>query len=136
MGYSTEYRGEMKFSKELTASEIAKVNKFLDEDCRDHPEWKNSKNLYYVNLKFNEDYSGLEWDGSEKVDDLTNYINLIIDNIDIKDFGFKGKILAQGEDIDDRYEIIIKDGRAFHKDIKPSGEKTTCPHCEKDFYLE
>lgn len=136
MGYSTDYKGEFKFTRELKASEIAKLKSFFGEDCRDHTEWKGAEDLYYINLKFNSDFSGIEWDGCEKTDDLTNYINLIFDNIDIPDFGLSGKILAQGEDIDDRYEIVIKDGRAVHIDTKPSGSKVECPHCGEKFYLE
>ncbi len=136
MGYSTDYKGEFKFTRELVSSEIVKVKSFFGEDCRDHTDWKDSDGLYYVNLEFNDDFSGIRWDGCEKTDDLTNYINLIFDNVDIKDFGLTGKMLAQGEDIDDRYEILIKDGRAVHVDTKPSGTKIECPDCGSEFYLE
>lgn len=137
MGYSTEFKGEFKFSRELLSSELMEIKKFFGEDCREHPEWKRVGDyFYYINLKFNDDFSGIRWDGSEKTGDLTDYINLIIDNVDIKDFLLTGKMLAQGEDIDDRYEIHIENGRAVKKSIVPIGKKTTCPHCEEDFYYE
>lgn len=136
MGYNTDYKGEFKFTRELKGSEIARLKSFFGEDCRDHAEWKGAEDLYYINLEFNDDFSGIKWDGCEKTDDLTNYINLIFDNIDIPNFGLSGKMLAQGEDIDDRYEIVIKDNRAVHVDTKPSGAKVECPHCGEHFYLE
>lgn len=40
MGYSTEFKGELKFTTELTASQLAEVKKFLSEDCRSHSEWE------------------------------------------------------------------------------------------------
>ena len=134
MGYSTDYKGEFKFTRELLGSEISKLKAFFGEDCRDHPEWK-VVDLYYVNLEFNDDFSGIRWDGAEKTSDLTDYINLVLDNIDIKDFGLSGKMLAQGEDIEDRYEILIENNRAIHKDTKPSGTKIECPQCGGKFYL-
>lgn len=136
MGYSTEFRGEFKFTKELTATQLAKLKSYLDEDCRDHPEW-NVPDLYYVNLELLDDFSGITWNGAEKTDDLTDYLNLIINGMKeiMSDFGLKGKMLCQGENIEDRYEIVIKDGLAVHIDTKPSGAKIICPHCEEEFYL-
>jgi hypothetical protein len=51
MGYSTSFSGELLFTKELKASELAELNKFLGEDCRDHPEWGIS-GLTYIDFPF------------------------------------------------------------------------------------
>ncbi len=66
MGYSTDFKGELKFNYELKASELNDVKKFFSEDCRDHDEWLNSTGLYYVDLEFTEDFSGIKWNGAEK----------------------------------------------------------------------
>lgn len=138
MGYNTIFKGEFKFVQELTASQLAKIKSFLGEDCRNHPEW-NAPGLYYIDLVLLDDFSGLRWDDeTEKTYDMVDLLNLIIDQMrkDIPEFGLRGKFLAQGEDIDDRYEIIIKDGRAVeHKSII-AGAKIMCPRCEEYFYLE
>ena len=78
MGYSTEFIGELLFTKELKASEIVKIKSFLGQDCRNHPEW-NAKQLTYIDLEFTDDFTGLKWDGSEKTYDLVEKVNLIID---------------------------------------------------------
>lgn len=136
MGYNTDFKGEFKFTKELTASQLSKISSFLGEDCRDHPEW-NAPNMTYIDLELLEDFSGIKWDGSEKTYDMVDKINLIINNMKktMPEFGLIGKMLAQGEDIDDRYEILIQDGYAFEKKIQPSGSKIVCPHCEQSFYI-
>ncbi len=138
MGYKTTFKGEFKFTQELTASQLAKIKSFLGKDCRDHPEWNNT-NLYRVDLVLLDDFSGLEWnDETEKTYSMVGLLNLIIDQMrkDMPEFGLSGKFLAQGEDIDDRYEIIIKDGRAMKRQVIIAGTKIMCPHCEEYFYLE
>ena len=64
MGYNTKFEGVLKFTRELKSSELAKLIPILGEDCRDHPEW-GAGALYYVDLKIADNFSGLEWDGSE-----------------------------------------------------------------------
>lgn len=136
MGYSTDFKGELKFTEELKASQIAKVQSFLTEDCRNHPEWGNT-DLYYVNLEFLPDFSGLRWNGAEKTYKMVEIVNMIIRNMqkEMPTFGLEGKFLAQGEDIDDRWELVIKNGIAVKKDLPHTGQKIICPHCEQHFYL-
>jgi len=137
MGYSTDFNGELKFTKELSASQLARVQSFLGEDCRDHPEWGQSLKLYYVDLELLSDFTGLRWNGAEKTHGMVEVVNLIITNMrkDMPEFGIKGKLLAQGEDLDDRWELIIQDGMAVKKDLPQTGDKIFCPHCEQHFYL-
>lgn len=136
MGYNTEFKGELKFTQELTASQLAKVKSFLGEDCRNHPEW-GASSLYHIGLELLDDFSGLRWNGAEKTYSMDGMINLIITHMrtDVPDFGFVGKMVAQGEDIDDRYEILIKDGWAVKREIELTGTKIECPHCKQYFYL-
>lgn len=137
MGYTTEFKGEFKFNQELTASQLAKVKSYMGEDCRDHPEW-GVKGLYYVDLELLSDFSGIKWNECEKTHDMTGLINLIINGMkkDMPEFGLTGKFLCQGEDIEDRYEIVIKEGMAVKVDTPPSGSKIKCPHCENYFHLD
>ncbi len=136
MGYSTDFKGELKFTNELTIGQLAKVNSFLQEDCRDHPEWGN-KELYYVDLELLPDFSGLKWNGAEKTYGMVEIVNMIILNTrkEMPDFGLKGKFLAQGEDIDDRWELIFENGLAIKKELPQKVDKITCPHCEQHFYI-
>lgn len=138
MGYSTEFKGELKISKELTASQIVKLNSMFGEDCRDHPEW-DAKGLYCIDLELDENFTGIRWDGSEKTYDLDKLVNVVIRQMqkDYPDFALSGELLAQGEDISDRWQLYIgDDGLAHRRDVVIVGRKCVCPHCEKEFILE
>jgi hypothetical protein len=138
MGYETKYRGCFKFTNELKASELAYLGSFFGEDCRDHPEWGVMLENYYVDLRFTKDYLGIEWNGSEKTYDMPEQINFIIDRIRERNINteLEGKMSAQGEEIDDRYDIIIQEGRAIRIELTPPGTKIECPHCKEEFYYE
>ena len=136
MGYDTSFKGELKFTTELKASQIAKVESFMGEDCRRHPEWKGSEELTWINLELLHDYSGIKWDESEKSYDMVAKVNMIIRNMQdfMPEFGLEGKMIAQGEDIEDRWELVMIDNQASARKFPHTGQKITCPHCEEGFY--
>ena len=137
MGYSTDFDGELKFTTELTTKQLAKLSTFLGEDCRDHPEW-GAKHLTYIDLEITKDFMGLKWDGSEKTYDLTEKVNLIIDEMrkEYPEFGLEGSLHAQGEDITDRWSLVIDDGRAIMREVVIKGRKIRCPHCGEEFFID
>jgi hypothetical protein len=136
MGYNTDFLGELKFTTELSAKALVKIKSFLGEDCRDHPEWKS--NGSYIQLEFNDDFTGLKWDGNEKTYEMTESVNLIIRETkkEFSNFGLQGQFICQGEDIEDRWLLKIENGIAIEKKIEIKGEKIRCPHCEEEFLLE
>ena len=132
MGYSTDFKGELKFNRELLASDLAFIKSFFGEDVRDHPEW-GKLDLYYIDLEFNEDMSGVKWDGSEKTYGMVEQINLITREMRKcrADFRFVGQLNAQGEDVEDRWTLIINEqGLAEKVRVKIGGAISRCPHCE------
>lgn len=137
MGYSTEFKGELKFKTEMTATQLSKVKAFLGEDCRNHPEWGRS-DLTYIDLQLTDDFSGLQWDGSEKTYDIVDKVNLVIQQMQLlyPEFGLEGQLLAQGEDMNDRWMLQMKDGLAVNEAIVVTETKITCPHCGESFVLE
>jgi len=52
------------------------------------------------------------------------------------EFGLEGKLVAQGEDFDDRWVLSIENGKAIKKKIEIKGKRVTCPHCGEEFILE
>jgi hypothetical protein len=139
MGYSTEFKGELKFTRELTATQLAKLMSFFGKDCRDHPEWMGGSDLTYVDLEFLGDFSGIRWNGAKKTYDMVAIVNMVTLNMQKEwpDFGLSGKMLAQGQEIDDRWELIINDkGFAEREDVALAGKEITCPHCEGKFIYE
>ena len=133
MGYDTDYNGIFTFTSELKASELAHLKKFLGQDCREHADW-DTADLTWINLEFTPEFDGIQWDGSEKSYDMAEKINFLIREMrKIKpDFGLDGSFLCQGEDITDRYEIIVgDDGFVAERQIEEMLEKIKCPYCEK-----
>jgi hypothetical protein len=140
MGYSTQYKGSLKFHRDLTGSELAMVGDVFGKDCRDHPDWPDDGYPYlsYVDLKFTDRFDGIEWDGSEKSSPLNHVVNVITEVIRRKmpDFTLTGEMAAQGEDVDDRWTLVMRDGRAERVDCKPSGAAVMCPHCDGKVYVD
>jgi hypothetical protein len=109
----------------------------LDEDCREHPEWGRA-DLTYIDLELLDDFSGVKWNGAEKTYDLEEKVNVIIDEMrkEFPNFGLQGEMIAQGEDIEDRWSLLIENGRAIKRDVVITGQKIKCPHCDEYFILE
>lgn len=138
MGYSTNFKGELRFKAEPTASQLAAIKAMCGEDCREHPEW-DAPDLYYIDLELTDDFMGLRWDGAEKTHELEKLVNVVIKNIRLQwpDFGLTGQLAAQGEDAEDRWALVIGEhGLAEKKAIAITGQRIKCPHCETTFILE
>jgi hypothetical protein len=140
MGYSTEYEGQLKFTKELTASQIAYLNQFLGEDIRDHRDWGFEELVpnYFIDLKFTPNFDGLEFTGAEKSNCMEHTIGFLLAQMRSKypSFGLTGDILAQGEDIDDRYRIEVRDYLVTKVPVVTKRRKVTCPECDHTFYID
>lgn len=133
MGYNTDIIGSLRFTRELTTSELATVKQYLGEDLREHPEWgEHPAYVYFVDLGITDDFSGLEDAAEEKTNTCAELINWLVKKVreDIPDFGLTGTLQCQGEDFDDRYKIVMRDGVAVKVDEPITGQVVTCPHCE------
>jgi hypothetical protein len=137
MGYTTEFKGELKFTRELKGSELAKLKTILGEDCREHPDWK-TKNLYYIDLELTDNFDGLQHDGAEKTYEMVELVNTVIKVMreTVPDFNLTGQLHAQGEDFDDRWTLEMVNGKATKRKIALTGKIIECPHCEEKFELE
>lgn len=138
MGYTTQFQGVIKIKPELTASQI----KFIESMFGDMRQWNPSDakklDLTHFDFEFDNDLSGIQWNGAEKFYDADKCIEYLINKTVEKypDLVFNGILQAQGEDYDDRWQLIVKDNKVSRKEIKLKGQKVTCPHCEEDFVLE
>ena len=130
MGYSTEFKGELKFANDLTGPQLAHLAGFFGEDCRDHPEC-GAPDLYYIDLELSPRYSGIVWDGSEKTSGMLEIVRLIIKEMRkvVPDFGLDGEFIAQGEDTEDRWVLVATGCHVERKELIISGPKVICPHC-------
>jgi len=149
MGYNTEFRGTLKFSRDLTGPELARLKSMLGEDCRDHPEWEVSfekvpahdtesrySGLSHMDIELTDDFDGIKWNGSEKTYDLVDKINLITAFMReaVSDFRLTGFLEARGEEFDDSWKLVIDEcGWATREKVEPPQNAVTCPHCTHRF---
>lgn len=140
MGYNTRFNGVLAFAKEPTVSQLAKLNTLIGEDCRDHPEWNAKSEASYIDLVITSDFSGLQWDtGTEKTYGLDECVNVIVREMrkEWPDFGLTGTLIAQGEDFEDRWALVIgADGFASKQPLAIAGNVFQCPHCKQKFAVE
>ena len=113
MGYTTQFTGVLQFGANVTVQQLGQLNQlFRDEDLQ---------------LELADDFSGIQWDGSEKLYDMPDKVNRIIDALGI---ALTGQLEAQGEERNDRWLLKIgKDGRAFKEEIKRDAIVIDCSHC-------
>jgi len=144
MGYTTQFDGELLFTKPLTNEQRIALENIFDEDVRDHEDdWGvDTRETYmsYVDLEFNDDNTGMRWNGAEKTYEMDSLINLILRLMREKwpDFGVEGKMLAQGESIGDIWTITVdqKTGNVVRTNLELTGKKVECPHCGEEFIVE
>lgn len=137
MGYSTEFEGTLQFTHELSVPQLKKLHTFFGANPREHPEWGLSRDHGYIDLELAKDYSGIKWDGAEKTRDLDKSVAFIIREMrkEWPEFGLTGTLKAQGEDVEDRWDLVVDETGAVSKNKRPPpGVKVKCPHCRRDFY--
>ena len=75
----------------------------------------------------NSDGTCIEWDGNEKFYEAQHWMKYLIDGF-LKPKGYKcnGTIQAQGEDISDRWRLIVKNNKVFYKAEDCTKEEVHC----------
>lgn len=138
MGYNTEYRGVIKFAKELKASELAYLKRYLGIDVRDLDFMDANVDNCFIDLEFTEEFDGLQWNRAEKTYRMDQIIEFVIDRMIFAypEFQLNGILYCQGEEADDRYEIHVVKNRVKIIKTPPAGIKMTCPSCGEKFYYE
>ena len=137
MGYTTNYKGELKFNYDITVSDIRYLQQFLDIDtrCADVtlPNNQFFKDLpAYIDLEITSGFSGLKWTGAEKSYDMVTQVNYIIEIMKAQNPNFKlsGYFDCQGEDKRDVWILQICDDGYAHKQ-KLERDGIYCPHCDE-----
>jgi len=135
MGYTTKFDGLLTFKNELTIPQLKKLKTILGEDAREHSEW--SSKVSYIDLEINDVLTGLQHDGAEKTYDMEDIVTLVISEMkkDFPDFDLDGELMAQGEDVTDRWRLIIQDSKGVKVPIVLTGEKIKCPNCGHHFLI-
>jgi hypothetical protein len=141
MGYTTKFTGDLKFTKELTAKQLAHLKALCGEDVRDHAEWGDAKKFtfYYIDFELNDDFSGIRWNGAEKSYDMVGQVDFVVSQMQAvcPGFGLRGEMIAQGEEYDDRWRLVMVNPQEASKHtIEVKGVKACCPECNHNFIVE
>lgn len=136
MGYHTEFSGALLFLSPLTLEEKTLLQTFLGADCRQHPEW-GAKELTYIDFELTHDEDGLQWNESEKSYDMVEKVNPIITQMKQRFplFGLQGALNAQGDETEDKWILMIRDGVAVGVNASEKVIDSVCPHCGKNIIL-
>lgn len=139
MGYNTRFSGTLKFSTPVTVQMLAKLNTMLGEDAGKIA-GSSDRDYGYIHLVVSKDFSGIEWDsGTEKTYYLEKSVNVVITEMrkEWPEFGLTGQLMAQGEDMEDRWALVIEDdGLAHKRKVAITGQRVKCPDCGHKFILE
>lgn len=141
MGYSTRFQGELRFTVAPTAEQLVHLNAIFGEHPNHHPEWDVSRTaeIGYIDLELTRDLGGIKWSGAEKTYGMVGAVTLVVAEMRKRwpDFGLKGTLQAQGEDIEDRWTLAIGDnGHAVKIVTDMSGKIVRCPECRHRFLLD
>jgi hypothetical protein len=141
MGYTTEFDGVIELDKPLTEGDKEFIQKF--SNCRrmarkmceykygiegewfcdneellvaDHNKQPSTQPGLWCQWTPTGDGKGIEWDGGEKFYEADRWMKYLIDGF-LKPKGYKcnGTIQAQGEDMHDRWKLIVKNNKVYYK---------------------
>lgn len=142
MGYTTKFEGELRFTSDVTGSQLAFLRSLFWKSDRDEPgmwaEHSPDTDGGYIQFEITKDFTGIQWDGSEKFYDAVGAVNVIVGEMRKMwpDFGLSGHLDAQGENFEDRWQLVIdEDGRAFRRENPRTGQIGTCPRCDHTFEI-
>jgi len=141
MGYTTEFEGVLKFTRELTGRELASINKVLNnsnEMDQDMRKFEHRHMISYIDLQLTDDFQGVEWNGAEKtycMHEMIGFVSLKLEQLS-PPCSFVGELLCQGEDVEDRYILKVTGDKVKKIKIELSGIKCECPDCGAIFRQE
>ena len=109
MGYTTEFRGQFDFSRDLTIKEKNALDEINEKDWRDDTS-RPDPDSYYCQWASNNDGTALLWDGSEKFYAYVDWLEWLIETFfEPRDIKLNGEIIWYGEDPTDTGKLVVKD---------------------------
>lgn len=136
MGYTTNFTGQLEFSRPLTVieyNEIEAMNEDADR-CYKYTD-KDTIPESYMQWISNKDGTALIWDGSEKFYNYIHWLRWLIKHyFKPRGIDLHGTLRWQGEEVGDVGIIKVVDGKVTSEklDIK----LTECPQCGHKFENE
>lgn len=104
MGYTTEFEGSFRFSRQLALDEKVQLDEISKADWRHD----RTKPGYFCKWASDEHGKLIEWDGREKFYDYIEWLEWLIKNFFVpKNISLNGTVLWQGEEIGDLGKIEV-----------------------------
>lgn len=137
MGYSTEFKGGLKFNRELTHKEWLELRALGEEYSSDlYAKYTDTPNTIpdsYLQWVPNADGTELVWNGGEKFYDYIHWLRWLIKHyMKPRDLVLNGKIEWSGEEFEDRGIIYCADNKVTHHKVIVEG-LVACPNCDHKF---
>lgn len=131
MAIGTTFTGTLLFDDDIKLKQVKKIETYLGVNCQDYPEWVMTDGLGHVALKINADTTGIEWDGTDGIDNMVGLINMVIENMrnDWDDFALIGTMNVQEPVLDD-WSLEVNRGYAKVVSAAPT---VVCPQCSHEF---
>lgn len=109
MGYSTEFTGCIKVRPSMSPDLVRQINTFCEERHGEDTVPHEGMPTFWCDFRAAEDGSHIGWSGSEKSYHMAEWAKILIDRF-IAPAGLMahGRMLAQGEDIHDRWELVVE----------------------------
>lgn len=108
MGYSTTFKGEIRFNRPLTSDEAAEVTNLCTQRHDDYAAIMLPS--IHCDWELTPDRQGLRWNGSEKSYEMDAWLELIISHmLDEWDVIANGTVDAQGQHPDDVWRLHVED---------------------------
>lgn len=114
MGYNTDFKGQIQIEPPLNEHEWAYWTKFAEDDHREDKSLPSAYCQWIPNIAGD----AIIWDGNEKFYESDKWMKHIVSQL--KETGHKcnGTIIAQGEDIDDRWKLIVNDNNVTTQQLE------------------
>lgn len=141
MGYSTKFEGTIGIEG-LDINGLRKISALIEDNApedsfpalvKKYGGKYRAGRFYYLDVELTGSLDGIKWNGSEKTGDMVAILNLIQEACGLT-YREGDKMTAQGEEWDDRYEVVIVGGVAVKREL-PIGKAATCPRCDHQFEL-
>lgn len=136
MGYSTDFKGELRLRGGTTVQELRTLKQFFNlGDPREFALANGYGDPGYVDLELTDDLSALKWNGTEKTRGMPQAVQMIVGEMrkQYPEFTLDGTLQAQGEEADDRWDLVVESGVTRIVKYRMVGDKVECPECRHKF---
>ncbi len=130
MGYNTKFSGVLQFLPDVPIGAVKLLHDLIGEPGETIT--PSGYGAHYIDIVIADDLTGIKWDEEcEKTYGMVETVNYLLDKVreQYPEFGLTGSLLARGEDIEDVWNLVIKDGKAVEVRVDLSESLSTCPSC-------